>query len=116
MGEGLRGGKVLLKGSASSQFLTALLMASPLAVGEPVEVVITDTLVSQPYVDMTVKLMEKFGVKVERLDGLQHLKVLGRNGGGEALAAVGTWVGASASRCNWRSRSVSGVPARKLRG
>lgn len=75
VGEGIQGGKVDLKGSASSQFLTALLMASPLAVGEDVEVVITDTLVSQPYVDMTVKLMEKFGVKVDRLDGLQHLKV-----------------------------------------
>lgn len=68
--------QVELKGSASSQFLTALLMASPLAKGsEPIEIIIVDTLVSEPYVDMTVKLMERFGVIVERLDGLSHMRV-----------------------------------------
>lgn len=40
--------------------------------------------VSQPYVDMTVKIMERFGVTVHRLDGLQHMKVGGMEwGGGE---------------------------------
>ena len=49
----------------SSQYLTALLMAAPLATGEGgVEIRITDELVSQPYVDMTVRLMERFGVQV----------------------------------------------------
>lgn len=32
---------------------------------------------SKPYVDMTIKLMEKFGVTVERLDGLQKLRIPG---------------------------------------
>ena len=36
-----------------------------------------DELVSQPYVDMTVKLMERFGVKVELLNGLNHIRVGG---------------------------------------
>jgi len=35
------------------------------------------TQVSQPYVDMTVKLMENFGVTVEKLNGLQHMRVGG---------------------------------------
>jgi 3-phosphoshikimate 1-carboxyvinyltransferase len=49
----------------SSQYLTALLMAAPLAKGtEGVNIKITDELVSQPYVDMTIRLMERFGVKV----------------------------------------------------
>ena len=49
----------------SSQYLTALLMAAPLATGaEGIEIKISDELVSQPYVDMTVKLMERFGVTV----------------------------------------------------
>ena len=49
----------------SSQYLTALLMAAPLALGsEGIEIKIKDELISQPYVDMTVKLMERFGVKV----------------------------------------------------
>ena len=49
----------------SSQYLTALLMAAPLATGGGgIDIQITDDLVSQPYVDMTVKLMERFGVTV----------------------------------------------------
>ena len=49
----------------SSQYLTALLMAAPLATGTSgIDIRITDELVSQPYVDMTVRLMERFGVTV----------------------------------------------------
>ncbi len=49
----------------SSQYLTALLMAAPLAKGpEGITIKIRDELVSQPYVDMTVRLMERFGVTV----------------------------------------------------
>ena len=57
--------QVQLSGKVSSQYLTALLMAAPLATGsEGVHIQITDELVSQPYVAMTIKLMERFGVKV----------------------------------------------------
>ena len=49
----------------SSQYLTALLMAAPLATGDKgITIKIRDELVSQPYVDMTVRLMERFGVMV----------------------------------------------------
>lgn len=61
---GLPGGKVKLSGSISSQYLTALLMAAPLALGD-VEIEIVDKLISVPYVEMTLKLMERFGVFVE---------------------------------------------------
>ncbi|KAK1286566.1 hypothetical protein QJS10_CPB20g01516 [Acorus calamus] len=61
---GLPGGKVKLSGSISSQYLTALLMAAPLALGD-VEIEIIDKLISIPYVEMTLKLMERFGVTVE---------------------------------------------------
>jgi 5-enolpyruvylshikimate-3-phosphate synthase len=37
---------------------------SAAALAEGIEIKISDELVSQPYVDMTVKLMERFGVKV----------------------------------------------------
>ena len=68
-----------LSGSVSSQYLTALLMAAPLCTGpEGIEIVIKDELVSQPYVDMTVKLMARFGVKVELLNGLQHMRARAR--------------------------------------
>jgi 5-enolpyruvylshikimate-3-phosphate synthase len=35
----------------------------------------TRAQVSQPYVDMTVKIMQRFGVEVQLLDGLQHIRV-----------------------------------------
>ena len=38
---------------------------------EGIEIKITDELVSQPYVDMTVKLMERFGVKVRRYEAVR---------------------------------------------
>lgn len=56
--------QVQLSGSVSSQYLTALLMAAPLALGD-VEIEIIDKLISVPYVEMTLKLMERFGVSVE---------------------------------------------------
>ncbi|XLR00116.1 hypothetical protein S83_066314 [Arachis hypogaea] len=55
---------VKLSGSISSQYLTALLMAAPLALGD-VEIEIIDKLITIPYVDMTLKLMERFRVHVE---------------------------------------------------
>ncbi|KAF5761066.1 putative enolpyruvate transferase domain, 3-phosphoshikimate 1-carboxyvinyltransferase [Helianthus annuus] len=73
---GLPGGKVKLSGSISSQYLTALLMAAPLALGD-VEIEIIDKLISVPYVEMTLKLMERFGVSVEHSDSWDKFYVRG---------------------------------------
>ncbi|XP_051147916.1 3-phosphoshikimate 1-carboxyvinyltransferase 2 [Andrographis paniculata] len=73
---GLPGGKVKLSGSVSSQYLTALLMAAPLALGD-VEIEIIDKLISVPYVEMTLKLMERFGVFVEHTDSWDRFLVRG---------------------------------------
>lgn len=73
---GLPGGKVKLSGSISSQYLTALLMAAPLALGD-VEIEIIDKLISVPYVEMTLKLMERFGVKVDHNDSWDRFWVRG---------------------------------------
>ena len=73
---GLPGGRVELKGSVSSQYLTAMLMCAPLSTGD-IEIVITDTLVSKPYIDMTVKLMERFNVEVDVFDDMQRFVIKG---------------------------------------
>jgi 3-phosphoshikimate 1-carboxyvinyltransferase len=61
---GLRGGAHDVGGASSSQFLSGLLMAAPLA-GAPLELRWTDP-VSRPYVDLTCAVMEDFGVRVSR--------------------------------------------------
>lgn len=60
---GFSGGKVTVDGSVSSQFLTALLMAAPLADNDT-EIHIQGDLVSKPYIDITLALMKSFGVTV----------------------------------------------------
>ena len=52
-----------MKGDVSSQFLSGLLMALPYA-GETTTVEVQGALVSQPYVAMTLAVMEAFGVTV----------------------------------------------------
>ena len=60
---GFTGGKIAVNGSVSSQFLTALLMAAPLASNDT-EITIIGDLVSKPYIDITIKMMAMFGVSV----------------------------------------------------
>ncbi len=60
---GLAGGPATVRGDISSQFLSGLLMAAPYA-SRPVSLTVTGTLVSQPYVRMTLAVMSAFGVDV----------------------------------------------------
>ena len=60
---GLPGGKTRLSGAISSQYLTSILLVAPYAKSE-VEIEIADKLVSVPYVEMTLRLMQLFGVEV----------------------------------------------------
>ncbi len=55
---------VKVRGDVSSQFLTALLMALPLVATEPVRIEVIGELISKPYIDITLKLMARFGVNV----------------------------------------------------
>jgi 3-phosphoshikimate 1-carboxyvinyltransferase len=65
VGGHLRGGKIALDCRISSQFLSALLLIAPFA-AQKVDIHVTDGLVSKPYVDMTLEVMERFGVAAER--------------------------------------------------
>ena len=55
--------RITVRGNVSSQFLTALLMALPLT-GRAHEIEVQGELISQPYIDITLKLMAQFGVQV----------------------------------------------------
>ena len=60
---GLKDGEVNIDGAISSQFLTALLMAAPLAKND-MKITIIGELVSKPYIDITLNIMQDFGVEV----------------------------------------------------
>jgi 3-phosphoshikimate 1-carboxyvinyltransferase len=63
---GLRGGRALITADLSSQFPSALLMAAACAEA-PVELVLQGPMVSEPYVAMTIRVMQAFGVEVDTL-------------------------------------------------
>ena len=56
---------IQIRGDVSSQFLTALLMALPLT-GKQATIEVVGELISKPYIEITLNLMAKFGVHVER--------------------------------------------------
>ena len=63
------GSTVQVQGNVSSQFLTALLLAAPVAVsgsGTPLVIEVAGELISKPYIDITLNLMSRFGVDVQR--------------------------------------------------
>src|SRR6185503_3239957 len=63
--KGLPGGRTQIAGNISSQFLSALLMVAPYA-NSPIEIEVVNELNSKPYVDMTIAIMQEFGVEIER--------------------------------------------------
>lgn len=63
-GGGIRGGDAFIRGDISSQFISALLVVSPLTRAET-SITLTSELKSKPYVYITMEVMEAFGVKVK---------------------------------------------------
>lgn len=58
---------IRVRGDVSSQFLTALLLALPLvATHQSISIEVQGELISKPYIEITLKLLEKFGVMVQR--------------------------------------------------
>ncbi|WP_457280055.1 bifunctional 3-phosphoshikimate 1-carboxyvinyltransferase/cytidylate kinase [Polaromonas sp. P5_D5] len=68
----LRSGQLNLKepirvrGDVSSQFLTALLMALPIVAVDDICIEVVGELISRPYIEITLKLLERFGIDVQR--------------------------------------------------
>jgi 3-phosphoshikimate 1-carboxyvinyltransferase len=62
----IKGGRCEIDGSVSSQLLTGLLMALPLAVKD--SVVKVNNLKSKPYIDMTIQILNSFGITIHVVD------------------------------------------------
>jgi 3-phosphoshikimate 1-carboxyvinyltransferase len=71
--EGIPGGKARLTGRESSQYLSSLLLAAPYAVAGA-EIEVEGAIVSGPYVDLTLEVMERFGVEVWR-EGYHRFRI-----------------------------------------
>jgi 3-phosphoshikimate 1-carboxyvinyltransferase len=61
--DGLPGGKASIRGDVSSQFLSGLLMVAPFAQSD-VTLAVEGSLVSEPYVSMTIAMMRRWGAEV----------------------------------------------------
>jgi 3-phosphoshikimate 1-carboxyvinyltransferase len=64
---------IKIRGDVSSQFLTALLMALPLS-KQQASIDVVGELISKPYIEITLNLMAKFGVQVQR-NGWQRFSI-----------------------------------------
>ncbi|MAT71449.1 MAG: 3-phosphoshikimate 1-carboxyvinyltransferase [Planctomycetaceae bacterium] len=71
---GLAGGTTRIRGDISSQFLSGLLMAAPCA-ASPVNIAVAGELVSQPYVTMTLRVMEAFGAQADAAADFSSIKI-----------------------------------------
>ncbi|MEN9400199.1 MAG: hypothetical protein RL632_1302, partial [Bacteroidota bacterium] len=99
----LLGNTTDIDGSLSSQFVSGLLMALPLAKGDSQLTILN--LASKPYVNMTLKTLAAFGIEIERkegdtfhIEGGQHYKAT-------SYAVEGDW---SAASC-WLTAAALGA-------
>jgi 3-phosphoshikimate 1-carboxyvinyltransferase len=104
-GNNIAGGRVELRCGVSSQFLSALLLIAP-CTKKGIEINITEGPVSRPYVDMTVDVMEAFGVEVHRDDYLRF-----KVSGGQTYRAGSYMVEPDCSQAGyfWAAAAISGA-------
>lgn len=70
-GTRLRGGALTVSGSVSSQYITAILLIAPVIGG--IALTIEGEIMSRPYIDMTLALMARYGVKAEWRENVIHV-------------------------------------------
>jgi 3-phosphoshikimate 1-carboxyvinyltransferase len=65
---------IAVRGDVSSQFLTALLLALPLVAQQDIHIDVIGELISKPYIEITLNLLAKFGIAVQR-DGWKRFTI-----------------------------------------
>ncbi len=89
----LRAGRVTVDGSESSQFITGLLLALPMAGGDSVLTV--ERLASRGYVDLTLDIMRAFGAEAGRDASFSEFSVRGKPYEPASYEVEGDWSGAA---------------------
>ena len=65
---------IRVRGDVSSQFLTALLMALPLVASRDIVIEVVGELISKPYIEITLNMLQRFGIAVAR-EGWQRFTI-----------------------------------------
>jgi len=118
----LKGGPVELPGNISSQYITSLLLVSPL-MEKGLTIRIKGELTSKPYVEMTIKLLEKFGIKTTttktfstiRVKPSQKLKAP-KTLTIEGDASSASYLGAYAAFNPGRTITIENIPKNSIQG
>lgn len=114
----LKGGRLIADASVSSQYVTGLLLASPL-IGNDCEIEIVGREASKPYIEITLSVLKDSGITVEKTENGFFIK------GGQKYAlpdnarAEGDWSGAAfalAAGAIGGSVTVSGLNPESLQG
>ena len=113
---------IKIRGDVSSQFLTALLMALPLS-GEAFTIEVVGELISKPYIEITLNLMARFGVKISR-DGWQrfHIPAHAQYQSPQEIYVEGDassasyFLAAGAVAANKQGLKIEGVSANSIQG
>lgn len=100
----IRGGAVTLPGNVSSQYVSALLLAAPLA-EEKVEINVSGPLESKYYVDMTLDMQQVFGVRIDATDDLTEFQASGQAYIPSEVSVEGDW---SSAACLLAAAAIAG--------
>ena len=102
--QAMHGGTVQVNGSASSQYISALLMALPLLAEDSV-LELTGTVVSWPYIKLTLAMLESFGIVIEQTSAQQFVI----HGGQTYTSPERYWIEGDASAASyWLAAGVLG--------
>lgn len=93
-GKKLKGGNITLPANISSQFITALLLIAP-CLEQGLEINLEGTIVSIPYIEMTLKMMNYFGIKTEFSIEQKQIKVYNGKYTPRDFFVEGDWSAAS---------------------
>jgi len=91
---GLPGGRAVFADLDSSQYVSSLLLSSPYA-AQDVEIQLAGRTVSEPYIDMTLQVMEQFGTRVERVGENSFHVPAGQSYSARSFAVEGDFSSAS---------------------